>query len=262
MHVLTVVALGLAAIAPPEPQHLSGPTVSAPERAPDSLVERAMDGSVRRAEPTPEQAALRLLDLDPSSRARVDDIFIQRGRLLDEFVAGNLNLLVKLGTASASGDKADQLALLTEAAWKLRPVLEAGTLQAQVEAALPPEPRARFVALLDEYRDALVHERRRADPKAPRAGVLFGEALQSLGREIERAFARQNNAGEILYRYATEGLGLDTHQERVVREAVARFAERGGEDAPEEAKRDLFISVMFVLTEAQRAKLIERFKGG
>jgi len=254
-----VAALGLGTPAPAEPPApLSGPRVSTPA----TLVERTMDGSVHRAEPTPEHAALRLLDLADDTRRGIDDALLRRARLLDEFVAGNLGLLVKFGAAAASGDRADQFALLLEAAHKLRPLLEPGPLQNQIEDLLPEPPRRQFRALLDEYRAALVREHRRDNPRAPRVGVLFAEALQSLGREIEQAFARQNNAGEILFRYATDGLGLDRHQARVVREAVARFAERGGEDASEEAKRDLFISVMFVLTESQRATLIERFKGG
>ncbi len=243
-----------------EPPPLAGPKVQT-SPAPATIVERNMDGSVRRAEPTPEHAALRLLDLDDDTRRKVDQILLRRGRLLDEFVAGNLDLLVKFNTASASGDRADQLALLVEAARELRPVLEPGPLRRQIENVLPDEPRRRFAALLDEYRDALVREHRRNDPKAPRAGVILIESLQSLGREIERAFARQNSAGEILLRYATDGLGLDTHQQRAVRDAVARFVERGGENADDQAKRDLFLSVMLVLNEDQRRKLIERFRG-
>lgn len=254
----------LALAPPPEAASasaLAGPKVEIPAGRP-TLVEATMDGSVRRAEPTPEQAALRLLDLEEETRRRVDEVLFRRGRLLDEFVAGNVDLLVKFGSASATGNRADQLALLVEAARKLRPVFEGGPLQAQIEAVLPEGERARFRALLEEYRDALVREHRRDHPRAPRAVVLFVEALQSLGRDIERALARQNRAGEILFRYATEGLGLDRHQERVIREAIARFMERGGEDANEAAKRDLFISVMFVLTESQRARLLERFRGG
>lgn len=252
--------LALAAAASLQPPPLSGPGVDQPHAAP-TLVEPAIDGSLRRAEPSPEHAALRLLDLDQDTRRRVDDLLLRRARLLEQFVADNLDLLARFGVASATGDRADQFALLLQAAAALRPVLEPGPLQDQLEPLLPEPRRRAFRALLDEYRDALVRERRCDDPRAPRALILFTEAIASLGREIELAFARLNRSGEILFRYATRGLGLDPHQECAVREAIARYMERGGEEADEAAKRDLFIAVMFVLTEPQRTTLIERFRG-
>lgn len=246
------------------PAVLAGPRLSERSPAAPTLVEVGLNGGVRRLETTPEEAALALLELDAATRERIEKILSVRAAKIDRFVGENIDLLTKLGNATSAGDRGETLALLAEAAWKLRGVLGDGRLREQVLAALPEGERPRFEALVDGYWDAVVAERAGGGKpgRLQRLGVLSDERLKAFGGEVERSFRRMISSGELFYRYVEGVVELDPEQARVVREASARFAEKGGDDAGEDAKREFFLSVLFVLTEAQREAVLKKFRGG
>src|SRR5262245_23289957 len=141
---------------------LAGPKVAAP-RAPDrpSLLERGVDGLVKPADPTAEQAAAALLTLDDSTKEAVDAAFGRRAKALDDFVLGNLDLLVKFGAAEGGGNKKDQLLLAYEVYRKLEHLWKDGPLEKQVKALLPEGQAAEYDRLLREYWKAYVADRRK-----------------------------------------------------------------------------------------------------
>ncbi|MBC7771209.1 MAG: hypothetical protein H7210_01810, partial [Pyrinomonadaceae bacterium] len=148
----------------PRPPVLAGPSV--PERASrKTLVEYDFPGKVRRLDAAPEEGALRLMDLDMELREKVERVLTERMKQLDEFVGKNLDLLTKLETASATGDRIDQAMLLAEGVHKLSPVWLRGSLRSQIDELLSKDKQAEMKALLDEYWDAIVKER-----QAPAAG--------------------------------------------------------------------------------------------
>jgi hypothetical protein len=242
---------------------LAGPRVRAEAPAAATLVEVGLNGEVKRLLTTPEQAALEFLDLDQATRERIDKALAVRARKIDGFVGRNIDLLTKLGNAAGTGDKKDQLRLAAEAAWELRDVLGDGRLFDQVSRELPEAQRERFKALVDGYWDAVVAERSGGNKpgRLGRFGVLTDERLKAFGGEIERSFRRMVSSGDLFYQYVEGLVTLDEDQARVIREASARFAERGGDDASEETKREFFLSVLFVLTEPQREAVLKKFRG-
>jgi len=271
---------------------LAGPhVVEAAARA--SIVERDFYGKVRRPETSAEEAALGKVVIAEEKRAevkeRVDRILRERDGILDKFVSGNIDLLTKFGQAQATENKLDQFALLTEAMRKLSPLRERGTLQQEIEGALPEESREEFKRLMKEYQDALVAECRaeekkvaeamadeqggemKADEKSgkkakkpevkPRFAILMEENLKGLGRDIERSFARQLKNGELVFRYMTAGLKLTPEQEKNIRATCMDFAEKtkGEELKGEQVK--LFFAIWNQLDKDQQKVFGKRMNG-
>lgn len=257
---------------------LGGPRI--PDKAGRAtLVSYEFTGKVRRPETTPEEAAAALIDLDPAPRAILDAVLYRRAKMLDEFVADNLDLIVKLVTAGATGDKADQALLAGEALVKLAPLSALGTLRAQVDGVLPTEQRPEFERLLKEYFDAVVAERQRpASPSGPRSAdagapepkkertkarweIILQERVECFGREIERAFKRQEAAGSILFRYLTTGVDLSKEQAEKVRDVCEAFARDTKMNATPEQQRKFFFDLAALLDTRQQTKMIRRLQG-
>lgn len=249
----------------PAASPLGGPKIDSPDRSIPSLVSTDFNGSVRRLETTPEEAAVALLNLTGDAKKRVDALFARRGKAIEEFVTGNLDLLTKLDTAGKTNNKRDQLMLGLEAFQKLNAVWKDGTLFDQVKAALPDEERAEFERLVTGYWNALVEEGKNIPndqgKKRGRFEIIAGERLQAFVGEIGRAFERGVKSGRLIAEFVLKDLNLNDAQKARIREIVDSEAA----DAPfkEDDKRyeGLFLKVLGVLSEEQRTAVIKRFKG-
>jgi hypothetical protein len=241
---------------------LAGPQLAEKENRP-TLIEFGIDGKVRRPETTPEEAALRLLDLDDTTRAAVDRVIAARARILEHFVARNINLLIIAGTAGATGDKLDQFLVGLASFRKLLPLWDRGPIRAEIEAVLPEAQRAQFGALLEEYWTAIVDEHRRAKPGEDITwfGAMLEERMAIVGKQIEQAYQRQEKSGTLAYYYLMDGLDLKPAQERRVRELITEFTERGGDDLPKAEQEKLFGGILAMLTPEQAAKLLKKVQG-
>ena len=251
-----------------------------------TLVEYDFPGKVRRLEGAPEEIAARLLDLDAMIREKIDAVIAARVRRLDEFVGQNLELLTKLETAGATGDKLDQALLLAEAANKLSPVWLKGSFRSQIEKLLPESQKAEFARLVDEYWDAIVNEQqagaaseasavtsaetntapknskssKKSQPqpkvkKKSRFEIVTAERLASFAKEIERAFERQLQSGDIIYQYIAAGIDLTDDQRGRIRELCADFAERTKMSPTEKQNQELFIKIAGTLDTKQQLAL-------
>lgn len=242
---------------------LAGPRVN-PGEQPKGIVSFDFNGAVRRHDTTPEEAAVEKLDLDEAVRAKVRAVLLRRDAIIDGFVAGNLDLLTKLGAAFGGGDKLDQAALGLEAYRKLAPLREGGSLWEQVRAALPGAPGARFDALMNEYWDAVVAEGKRTrneqGKERSRFEIVSAERLAILGKEIERSFARQQYSGGIVIGYFTQDLTLTEAQRARVRQMSIEFAQGSGAEATEQQQQQqkLLVELMSILDADQRAKVMKR----
>lgn len=277
-----------APVKPDAPSPLAGPSVkpSAPRSAPHApgamadnarpasralgattLVETTFDGNVVRLPTSPEAAACAKLALSDEHRAACDAIFVRRARVLDEFVTNHLDILVKLNTASGSGDKRDALAQLLQAASALRGLNSDGSLQGQIRRALPREQRPSFDAMVNGYWDAIHQERlqaaaRAGEPAPARLAILVEERLKNTGKEIENAFKRQLASGGILQAYISRDLNLSPEQELKVRELTESFSREAGESPTEAQKASYGLRLLSMLNSEQRQKLIKRLRNG
>lgn len=246
-----------------QPAPLSGPRVETP--APSvTLVETDYNGKVRRVETTPEEAAMKMLTLEPEDRARVDRVFADRAQVMDGIIRDNLLLLNQIDTASKAGRKFETLVLLMDLYGKFQPLRDRGVLHDQVEATLPEPARPEFNRLVGGYWDAIIDEGQRlpkADGKQPaRMEIVLAERFEIFGREIERSFKRyEMTAVEDVLDKLVRGLELSADQQRSVDPIVDRLAQAIRADAPEKERGLIVVQLTAFLTADQTAKLIEAF---
>lgn len=247
---------------PPEEPVLAGPRVES--RRPTSIVQRDFDGHVKVPEPSPEVAALALLDLDEATRARVDEVLGRRQRILTAFVRDNLLLLQQLDTAGKAGDKAGALALGFKAVQELRPLTEHGTLQEQIAGVLAGDQAREFDRALRDFWRELVADRVRTprpDGKRPgRIEVLAQAKLESLGKEIERSLQAMITSGDLLYAIFLKGITLSPEQDEKVRGIFALYYEQTKGDANDKQNGQLFMSVLTCLNPDQQRVFIQNTK--
>lgn len=284
----------------PQPSPLAGPTVSTPAVR-LTLVEQDFPGKIRRLDVSPEEAAVRLLELPADVKAKVESVLNERVRKLDAFVAENLLLLNQLDTAGKAGDTLDQVTLLAEAVQKLAPVWSKGTIKSQLRAVLPDEARVEFDRLVNEYWDAIVSEHQKAPAAASATGndmmmspgeattagkpaakskagaktkakaaspkpkgrfaIVTEERLASFGKEIERAFERQTQSGDILASYIFQYVTVNAEQKARIRELCAEFAEKTKGNASEAQNQELFVKIAGALDLEQQKELAKLIQG-
>lgn len=249
-------------LAGPRVTRVAPPDAAAKAATKPSIIARDADGRVVIPECSPEEAALGALGLGgdgatPASLtalAGAKRVLSTRSARLDEFVMRNVPLLTALGAGSAG--RLEQAALVHKAYIELAPIREGGTLQQQLASALGPEFAPAFDATLKDFWNAVAADRQ--DDRKPdgqrvgRIGAIAGVKLESLGREIERAFARVSQSGEIVYRYLTEGLTLRDDQVLKLRTLIADFLQRGGAEGNAKDAPATFLAALSVLDDSQR----------
>jgi len=249
----------------PSAAPLAGPKLSEPASGRPSLLRFDFAGRVAPTDEPPEFEALKHLDLPPAALRAVEALKLQRSKFLDDFVSGNINLLIKFGSAGAAQNVPDLLMLTHEALGPLRPLVEAGPLAPRVRALLPTELADRYDAALREYWTAVIADGQRTLDKdgntPPVVAVVIKTRVESFGREIERAFARVERSGDFLYTYLIGDLGLQSEPAARVRELFADFADAGGDNADERTKALVGSGVLAHLTPEQTVKLINRIRG-
>lgn len=248
----------------PAANPLGGPKIDAPTAA-ASLISTDFNGTVRRLETTPEEAAVSLLSLSGSAKERVDALFAKRGKAIEEFVTGNLDLLTKLDTAGKTNNKRDQFMLGLEAFQKLNSVWKDGTLFDQVKATLPDDKRAEFERLVTGYWNALVEECKNIPneegKKRGRFEIVAGERLQAFVGEIGRAFERGVKSGRLIAEFVLKDLNLTDAQKARVREIIDSEAAEAPLKEDDKRYEGLFLKVLGILDEKQRTAVLKRFRG-
>lgn len=246
---------------------LAGPSAGDAIAKP-TLVERAYDGTLKRLELPPAEAAVALLELDDAARVRVEALIAERAAAVDEVVIGNIELLVSVKGAGESGDRVRAIGLLRkldEAFGGIEPVRK---FEERLGGAMGLVQRQEFMALLDEYRDAVAEDRRRALEREgaarrelrPRA-LRLRERLEELGVEIRRSYERQVTLAAREFEALMAKLALRPEQEGEIRRLVADYAQRTQLNPNEADRRAIFLKVLSHLDEDQRRILFESARG-
>lgn len=250
---------------------LSGPKVAATATAP-TLIERDLQGKIRRLETTAEEAALALLDLDAATKEKVNKILAMRTAALDSVVVNNVPLLLKLQAARETGDRRDFAEVTGELAKAAAPLREQGRLKDNIAAVLPKAERERFETLVSEYWKAVVAERREIMAKEQSSGgaglrtagrAAATEFALAIGQEIKRSYERTLGQRGADFDSLLKSLNLPMETETKVRNMVTDhaqkyIAQKGG--ATPAQNRELFFNIMTALTLEQRADLIRELR--
>lgn len=211
------------------PGALSGPTIDAPSKPPMTLVERSFGGKLRRLEISAEEAALERLTLSDEEKQLAAKILSERGSILDEVVGKNTDLLIRLQGLRESRTP-DGVAALRQMAAKLEPLRKRGRLRDEIASVLEIENQKRFLALVDEYQDAVIAdtlaELRKDKPSATLAEATARERLLGLGQEIRRSYERTLAEKTGKLEEIITLLKLDEAQEAKVRALALEFGQQ------------------------------------
>lgn len=242
---------------------LSGPRVDQAESR-DSLVKRNIDGSMKRPELPIAEAALRLIDLDTTTKATVEKILAARAASIDAIVMANMDTLngFRSDRQAAKGSKDGRGGARREHAKKLiemfKPVLKKGPLEEQIAAVLSENSRISYLSQIDEHREKMRAQRAARGPgeRGRRGGpppmdgdgpMLFEEPMLELDapppQQGERRQRRQQRGGSEMGKMMSQlqGLQLEVRRsmERIHGERQARtddFVGQLGLDAEQEAQ--------------------------
>jgi Spy/CpxP family protein refolding chaperone len=139
----------------PSDNPLAGPAVESVTTL--TLVKRDFEGKLERIEARPEAAAAELLTLTPDQRAMVNEVLERRSADVVKLTEENYELFLKLQGARQGGDRKEMTTLMRDFRGVAEPLLKPSLFH-QVRDVLPPEQRAEFARLVDEYLEALAAE--------------------------------------------------------------------------------------------------------
>lgn len=137
---------------------LAGPEVQA-ESAETTLIERNIDGSMRRLDVPPAVAALERMELAEDVRADIDEMLAARAALMDSIVSKNLEKIQALRDGGEDGEQ-NRRAQFRAFREIFAPVLEDGPLEKRVADLLPESQRAEFFGMIEEHRGARAQQAR------------------------------------------------------------------------------------------------------
>jgi hypothetical protein len=246
-------------LATPDSGGLSGPTVSTATDSALTLIERDFSGSLRRLETSAEEAALAKLTLTAEEKSLTDTILRERAAILDGVVGKNTGLLVRL-QGLRTAPTPDGRAALREMTQKLEPLRARGRLRDEIATALEILNQKRFVAMVDEYHDAILEltleELRKEKPEATRAEAVARMSLLGVGEEIRRSYERTLAEKTGRLDAVIELLELTEAQEAKVRSIALEFGQKSLGKPTRAQIRKLLADVSAELTPEQRAKFV------
>ena len=154
--------------AQPQRSPLAGPQVDARD-ASGGLGQRNIDGSMRRPDIPVAEAALKAVDLDPATKAKIDALLAERAKQIDGIVRANLDTLNKMRTDRAAGrgepgEPGAWRESMRQMAEIFRPVLEKGPLEKQIADLMPEPTREAYMTHIAEHREMFRNERRMRGP--------------------------------------------------------------------------------------------------
>lgn len=265
--------------APADKAVLRGPGVTETPAAP-SLVQRDFAGRIVELDMHPAEAAVRLLDLDKATAAKVDTILLERSAMLDKLVADNLELLVRLQGARESGDTQQTAALFQQLSAKAQPLRDRGQLAQELMTVLNNDQDAELRRLMQEYWRAVVKQElddkraaqtmdpdaepdataapSRREQRADTRDAMRQEMQQIIGGEIRRAYERTIGSAAREFDNLIKDLNITPEQESKIRKLVGDSFQRTYGKATAAERTKVFWEVYSVLDDAQKAEVVRR----
>ena len=276
----TLLCAGVAARpgdpAPPAvaPDPLQGPSVGDSAGAGPTIVERSFDGTLKRLDVRPEEAAVRKLDLSADEKAKVDQVLAERSKAMDQVVREHIDLLVRVQSAKASGDQAQIKAATQELKDALRPLVGKGPLGEQLSQVLSKEHADKLQQMVKNYYRALIAEGMRQRPKgdpmpdaedemaptpesAQRRATVARITQDIYGQEIRRSYERIAADAHARLEDLVKALDLTPEQAEKVRAIATEAAQKNKLNPSPAQKVELFSKIAKELTPEQRKKLVE-----
>lgn len=240
----------------PRPAPLAGPLIAAPRA---TIVRFDLSNRLVRPDRIPEEEALAAIPLSESDRLAGERVLLRRARLMDAFVSQNFDLVHDARKGGVSPWRG--IEVLAGFFTQTQALRERGCLWEQVRAALSPAGAAEFDRVMLEYWDAVAADRLGLGHNAlERFAVTTGERLAIFGAEMERSYQTIADSGSLAVTALTVHVELSAAQRARVREFADAHDAEGVYPPSDDQKKRLLAQVLSILTEDQRAQVLNRFR--
>jgi len=279
----------------PQPA-LSGPTVTETIKPP-SIIERDFQGSIKRLEIPPDEAAAGKLTLNETQQAALHNILTERAALVDVAVGDNYELLLKLQgfRQMTQPEQREHLEAWREA---LAPLRERGRLQDELSKFLEPAQNTDLRRMVNEYWDALVKEettksasqdsmnpdeapmdepsaaqpakqdsdsprqrgrgRGRAE-RGQRGGIIMRESLAIMGHQLKGSFDRRVASNNANLEDIYQTIDATPQQREKIKAISLEYAQKTLNKPTPAQRIEIFEAISRELTPTQRRELMKLY---
>ena len=247
----------------PAADPLGGPKVE-PRTGEPSLVATGMEGTIKRLEVSPEEAALPLLGLDDKEIEATVKVLDERAALLDKIVSENIPLLLKFQALRQGDTQKEQMQALTELAKALKPLREAHRLRDELARAMTPEKAEKMNRLVAEYWTAIYTEAEQTlkvkGGRVPTRAEISGyQTLLAVGLDIKRSYERVVGSRQAELDGFLKKLSVTPEQDTKIRNLATDYAQKTlGKPTPDQ-RTEFFAKVLKELDNEQKAQLLREF---
>ncbi|MFG0307539.1 MAG: hypothetical protein ACF8Q5_15160 [Phycisphaerales bacterium JB040] len=251
-------ALGWQVDATEDP--LSGPRVVEAGAA-TTIVRYGFDGKLERYEDGVELRVLEVLALSEDEQEAVSAVLSERRALIDRLVLEHFALVSTLGSGVAERDDPQRRRTLRELVRAFQPVLERGSLRAEIEGALEKERAKEFGRMVDAYVEAVREEERADGMKAEeREGAFAGamrRRLEGLGVELRRSVERVIGQRADDFERLQGELGLTPEQTGRAQQIFMELNSRTEYRPSDAERREAVLAFVRILDAEQRRRFVE-----
>lgn len=238
---------------------LSGPRVGGGDGEKSTVVRYGFDGALVRHEDGAELHALEVLGLSDEEDRGVGEALSERRALIDGLVLDHFTLVSMLGSGTREAGDPERRRTLRELVRVFQPVLERGSLRAEIERALPEARAQEYARLMNEYEDA-VRAEDEGMMSGERAGA-FGEAmrrrLEGLGLEIRESVERVLGQRAEDFEALQGELGLSPEQTGRAQQIFMELNSRTEFNPTEAERRAAVLEFVRILDADQRRRFVE-----
>ena len=235
---------------------LAGPKVDDP--AARTLVRYDMQNRLQRVDVRPEEAALRLLELDEDVRERARGVVLDRADALRVHLAANIELVKEFAEPAIAKDNAKTAEMAKQLFERFDPQRQLEPMAGPLASVLSAEEHARLMTLVHEYWEAWIASEQKSQPKLTREQVVDRLAARAFASEVQRLYDSGLRRAKQKLDAIANAVEASDEQRGALRLAFIAYIREGKLRPTEEHRAALAQAIYGALTEEQRVKLVQQ----
>lgn len=235
---------------------LAGPKVDDP--AARTLVRYDMQNRLQRVDVRPEEAALRLLELDENTRERARGVVLDRADALRVHLAANIELVKEFAEPAIAKDNAKTAEMAKQLFERFDPQRQLEPMAGPLASVLSAEEHARLMTLVREYWEAWIASEQKSQPKLTREQIVDRLAARAFASEVQRLYDSALRPAKQKMDAIANAVEASDEQRGALRLAFIAYIREGKLRPTEEHRAALARAIYGALTEEQRVKLVQQ----
>ncbi len=232
---------------------LAGPSVD--QKYSQSLARSDMQGRFIKLDVRPEEAALRVMVLDPETRERAQGVIADRAARLRRHLVDQIDLIKTSNDETIAGDANAKQRLAKQLYETFEPGHLRDPLAGPLAAVLTPEKHAEMMRLVDDYWEAWIDAEVKASPKTKREAMEERLSFRQFQIELGAAYESTLRPFQQKLDAICEVVEATPEQRQRIRTAVIRYIRDASLNPTDAQRQELAEAVYSALEESQRVKL-------